>query len=293
MTCAWPSCCSGCARRGAEMLTDYHVHLRPDDDGTLAEDYFTPANAERYREPRPSAASPSWASPSTSTASPRRWTSGSTRSGGAGARRPRRLLRLRARGDRPAARDRGRLHRRPRGPHGQPARRARLRLRRRVGALPRRRGRSTCRASTTSGAAAVARADLAALLRDAGRSGAQRPVRHHGPPRPGQDLGRRPPAAGPRPAPLLRAGRRGLRRRRGRGRALDRRPAQAGRGDLPGAGVPGDRRGGGLPVALSSDAHVPDQLGHGYDQAVELLEAVGITELAVFDRRERRLEPIG
>ncbi len=49
----------------------------------------------------------------------------------------------------------------------------------------------------------------------------------------------------------------------------------------------------GCPVALSSDAHVPDQLGHGYDQAVELLEAVGITELAVFDRRERRLEPIG
>ncbi len=32
------------------MLTDYHVHLRPDDDGTLAADYFTPANAERYRE---------------------------------------------------------------------------------------------------------------------------------------------------------------------------------------------------------------------------------------------------
>ncbi|MCA1657541.1 MAG: PHP domain-containing protein, partial [Actinobacteria bacterium] len=31
------------------MLTDYHVHLRPDDPGTLAEDYFTAANAERYR----------------------------------------------------------------------------------------------------------------------------------------------------------------------------------------------------------------------------------------------------
>src|SRR3954454_1726683 len=32
------------------MLTDYHVHLRPDDDGTSASQYFTPANADRYRE---------------------------------------------------------------------------------------------------------------------------------------------------------------------------------------------------------------------------------------------------
>jgi histidinol-phosphatase (PHP family) len=31
------------------MLTDYHVHLRPDGAGTLAADYFTPANVERYR----------------------------------------------------------------------------------------------------------------------------------------------------------------------------------------------------------------------------------------------------
>ncbi|MFL5819052.1 MAG: histidinol-phosphatase [Conexibacter sp.] len=32
------------------MLTDYHVHLRPDGAGTLAADYFTPANVARYRE---------------------------------------------------------------------------------------------------------------------------------------------------------------------------------------------------------------------------------------------------
>ncbi len=32
------------------MLTDYHVHLRPDDEGTPAAEYFTAANAERYRE---------------------------------------------------------------------------------------------------------------------------------------------------------------------------------------------------------------------------------------------------
>src|SRR3712207_4383464 len=31
------------------MLTDYHVHLRPDDADTPAERFFTAANAERYR----------------------------------------------------------------------------------------------------------------------------------------------------------------------------------------------------------------------------------------------------
>jgi histidinol-phosphatase (PHP family) len=31
------------------VLTDYHVHLRPDGAGTLAADYFTAANVERYR----------------------------------------------------------------------------------------------------------------------------------------------------------------------------------------------------------------------------------------------------
>ena len=32
------------------MLTDYHVHLRPDEEDATAERYFTAANAERYRE---------------------------------------------------------------------------------------------------------------------------------------------------------------------------------------------------------------------------------------------------
>ena len=49
----------------------------------------------------------------------------------------------------------------------------------------------------------------------------------------------------------------------------------------------------GNPIALSSDAHVAGDLGHGYEQALEVLDGLGITELAVFDRRERRLEPIG
>jgi histidinol-phosphatase (PHP family) len=49
----------------------------------------------------------------------------------------------------------------------------------------------------------------------------------------------------------------------------------------------------GNPIALSSDAHVAADLGYGYEQAVEVLDGLGIRELAVFDRRERRLEPIG
>jgi histidinol-phosphatase (PHP family) len=49
----------------------------------------------------------------------------------------------------------------------------------------------------------------------------------------------------------------------------------------------------GCPIALSSDAHEPDQLGFEYERAVELLERVGVREIAVFERRERRLEPVG
>ena len=49
----------------------------------------------------------------------------------------------------------------------------------------------------------------------------------------------------------------------------------------------------GCPIALSSDAHVPEQLGYRYDDAVELLDGLGVGELSVFEARERRLEPIG
>ncbi len=49
----------------------------------------------------------------------------------------------------------------------------------------------------------------------------------------------------------------------------------------------------GCPIALSSDAHAPDQLGFRYEQALELLEELGVRELAVFERRRRRMEPIG
>ena len=49
----------------------------------------------------------------------------------------------------------------------------------------------------------------------------------------------------------------------------------------------------GAPVALSSDAHRPEDVGADYDQALDLLDRVGIGELCVFEHRTRRLEPIG
>jgi histidinol-phosphatase (PHP family) len=49
----------------------------------------------------------------------------------------------------------------------------------------------------------------------------------------------------------------------------------------------------GLPIALSSDAHQPDQVGHAYEDTVERLRAAGVSELCVFERRERRMEPLG
>jgi|SRR5579862_1711702 len=49
----------------------------------------------------------------------------------------------------------------------------------------------------------------------------------------------------------------------------------------------------GAPVALSSDAHTAGDVGADYDRALELLDAVDISELCVFEHRARRLEPIG
>jgi histidinol-phosphatase (PHP family) len=49
----------------------------------------------------------------------------------------------------------------------------------------------------------------------------------------------------------------------------------------------------GCAIALSSDAHVPDDLAYRYDDALELLDGLGVGELSVFEGRERRLEPIG
>jgi histidinol-phosphatase (PHP family) len=49
----------------------------------------------------------------------------------------------------------------------------------------------------------------------------------------------------------------------------------------------------GKPLALSSDAHTPDLLGHEYDKALELLDSLGVSEISVFEGRQRRAEPLG
>jgi histidinol-phosphatase (PHP family) len=49
----------------------------------------------------------------------------------------------------------------------------------------------------------------------------------------------------------------------------------------------------GKPVSLSSDAHEPEFIGHGYDRAVELMRGCGVDRLCVFERRERREVPLG
>jgi histidinol-phosphatase (PHP family) len=49
----------------------------------------------------------------------------------------------------------------------------------------------------------------------------------------------------------------------------------------------------GVPFALSSDAHLPEQVGFGYEEAVAFLDDLGVGEIAVFEGRRRRLEPLG
>jgi histidinol-phosphatase (PHP family) len=49
----------------------------------------------------------------------------------------------------------------------------------------------------------------------------------------------------------------------------------------------------GAPFALSSDAHLPEQVGFEYGRAVEFLERLGVGEICVFEGRERRLVPLG
>jgi histidinol-phosphatase (PHP family) len=48
----------------------------------------------------------------------------------------------------------------------------------------------------------------------------------------------------------------------------------------------------GVPIALSSDAHRPQDIGSGYERALELLAELGVGELCTFARRERRMAPI-
>ena len=50
---------------------------------------------------------------------------------------------------------------------------------------------------------------------------------------------------------------------------------------------------GGAVFALSSDAHAPDKVGFKYARARKLLGELGVGEVCVFERRRRRLEPLG
>ena len=49
----------------------------------------------------------------------------------------------------------------------------------------------------------------------------------------------------------------------------------------------------GASFALSSDAHLPEQVGFEYDRAVEFLDTLGVEEICAFERRKRRLVPLG
>lgn len=48
----------------------------------------------------------------------------------------------------------------------------------------------------------------------------------------------------------------------------------------------------GAEFALSSDAHAPDQVGFAYERALEFLSGLGVERICVFEGRERRLEPL-
>jgi len=49
----------------------------------------------------------------------------------------------------------------------------------------------------------------------------------------------------------------------------------------------------GAVFSISSDAHVPGDVGRDFDRAVETMRGWGVEEIAVYEGRERRLEPLG
>jgi len=49
----------------------------------------------------------------------------------------------------------------------------------------------------------------------------------------------------------------------------------------------------GVPFMLSSDAHLPEEVGYAYDEAVGFMTGLGIDSICVFSGRERRMEPLG
>jgi histidinol-phosphatase (PHP family) len=48
----------------------------------------------------------------------------------------------------------------------------------------------------------------------------------------------------------------------------------------------------GASFALSSDAHLPEQVGFAYDRAVDFLDDLGVGEICVFEQRRRHLAPL-
>jgi histidinol-phosphatase (PHP family) len=48
----------------------------------------------------------------------------------------------------------------------------------------------------------------------------------------------------------------------------------------------------GTAFALSSDAHLPEQVGFGYERALELFGELGVEEICVFERRQRGSAPL-
>jgi histidinol-phosphatase (PHP family) len=49
----------------------------------------------------------------------------------------------------------------------------------------------------------------------------------------------------------------------------------------------------GATFALSSDAHVPTDIGRGYEEGVETMRSWGIDRIVTFERRRRTMEPLG
>ena len=47
------------------------------------------------------------------------------------------------------------------------------------------------------------------------------------------------------------------------------------------------------PITLASDAHVPENVGRDFDQAVELARDAGYETVTVFEGRCARQEPLG
>jgi histidinol-phosphatase (PHP family) len=49
----------------------------------------------------------------------------------------------------------------------------------------------------------------------------------------------------------------------------------------------------GAAFSLSSDAHVPEHIGYEYEATVARMRGWGVGQIAVFERRTRRMEPLG